>query len=128
MNYLPQYYTDNRTGISYTLVGDYYLPEFKQQKASQYTIGRFGRERLDYLKNYRKLVYLNLLTSGTLNSHLQEIDETANTHMELIARQIAEREGVNEKLKAEDAMLWVQRKNNINSRVIEMIRNELIYC
>jgi len=127
MNDLPQYYKNGETDISYTLVGEHYFPYLVLPDDDHYTIGRFGRERLDYLKSYRKIIYLNLLTSGKLNSHLHEIDETANDRMEMIAKQIAEREGVTEKLKADDMLLWVQKVNSIRNRVVEIIRYELIY-
>ena len=128
MNNLPQQYFDKNTGISYTLVGDYYLPDFEQPETKYNTIGRFGRERLNYLKNHRRLSYINLLTSSKLHSHLSEIEESAHDHMEFISKQIAEREGVTEKLKADDPILWVQRMNNILNRVTEVIRDELIYA
>ena len=127
MTETKQCFTDEATGISYTLAGDYYLPDLTMNDCSNHSIGRFGRERLDYLKDNRKLMYLNLLTSGKLFSHLHEIDETAYNRMEFISKQIAETENVTEKLKAEDMMLWVQRMNNIRNRVIEIIRDELIY-
>ena len=115
------------TGISYSLIGDYYLPDFLINDSDQYVIGRFGRERLNYLKNHHKLIYLNLLTSGKLNNHLHEIEETAHDRIELITRQIASCEGVTEELKADDMLLWVQKMNNIRNSVIEIIRDELIY-
>ena len=123
-----KYFTDKATGISYTLVGDYYLPDLTVNDYDNQSVGRFGRERLDYLKDNRKLIYLNLLTSCKLYSHLHEIDETAYDRMEFISKQIAETENVTEKLKAEDMMLWVQRMNNIRNRVTEIIRDELIYA
>jgi len=128
MNELAKNYTDNRTGISYMLVGDYYFPDFKASGVNLGAIGRFGRERLDYLKNHRRLAYINLLSSGKLNEHLIETDEIANDRMEYIRRQIAERENVTEKLKSDDMMLWVQKMNSIQNRVAEIIRNELIYA
>ena len=128
MNELISNITDERTGISYILVGDHYLPDLIAPEISHNTIGRFGRERLNYLKNHRRVIYTNLLTSGRLNEHLHETDEAANDRMYLVSRQIAEREGITEKLKADDAMLWVQKMNNIRSRVTEIIRDELIYA
>ena len=128
MNELINNLADERTGISYTLVGDHYLPDLIAPEISHNTIGRFGRERLNYLKNNRRVTYTSLLTSGRLNEHLHETDEAANDRMELVSRQIAEREGITEKLKADDAMLWVQKMNNIRSRVTEIIRDELIYA
>ena len=128
MNEFTENYTDNKTGISYTLVGDYYFPDFKTSSVNLGAIGRFGRERLDYLKYHRRLAYINLLASGKLNEHLIEIDETTSDRMEYISRQMAENEGVTEKLKSEDMMLWVQKMNSIQNRVAEIIRNELIYA
>jgi len=128
MNELAKNYTDNRTGIAYTLVGDYYFPDFKASGVNLGSLGRFGRERLDYLRNHRRLAYINLLTSSKLNEHLIETDEIANDRMECIRRQIAEDEGVTEKLKADNTMLWVQKMNSIQNRVTEIIRNELIYA
>ena len=128
MNDLAMNYTDNQTGISYTLIGDYYLPDFETPKVNLGAVGRFGRERLEYLKNHRRLLYINLLTSGKLNEHLTDTDETANDRMEFISSQMAEREGVTEKLKADDMMLWVQKMNGIRNRAIEIIREELIYA
>ena len=127
MNDLPQYYENGETGISYTLVGEHYLPDFVLLDVEEYTIGRFGRERLDYLKSHHKLMYLNLLTSGKLNSHLHEIDETANDRIVLLTKQVAKYEDVTEKLKADDMLLWVKKMNNIRNRVVEIIRDELIY-
>jgi len=111
---LGRYYTDNQTGIAYTLVGDYYLPDLEAPKVIIRAIGRYGRERLNYLKRHRRITYTYLLTSGKLSEHLYEIDETANDRIEYLVRQMANRESVTEKLKAEDMMLWVKtiKKNS----------------
>ena len=92
-----------------------------------YHIGKYGLMRKQYLQNHRKGLFAILLTSGKLYSHLAEIDQTANDRMELITRQMAEREGVTEQLKVENQMLWVQKINNIRNRVEEIILHELIY-
>jgi len=128
MSELATNYTDSKTGISYTLVGEHYLPYLESPEINIGTLGRFGRERLDYLKNHRKVLYTDLLTSGRLNDHLHEIDKTANNRIEFISRQMAEREGVTEKLKAENGMVWVQMMNGIRNRATEIIRVELIYA
>jgi hypothetical protein len=128
MNDFAKNYTDSHTGISYKLIGDYYFPNLIVSDANPGTIGCFGRERLEYLKNNRRVLYINMLTSGKLNEHLIETDETANDRMELISKQIAEREGVTEKLKFDDVMLWVQKMNGIRNRATEMIRDELIFA
>ena len=127
MSDLQQHCTDEQTGISYTLVGDHYYPDLVVSDGDNYTVGRFGRERLDYLKNYRKVAYLNLLTSGNLSSHLHEIDETANDRIDLISKQLAELEGVTENVKADNPLFWIGQMNNIRNRAIEIIRVELIY-
>ena len=128
MNELAKKYTDNQTGISYNLVGDYYLPDLIASDVNIGAIGRFGRERLEYLKKHRRLLYVNLLTSGKLNEHLIETDETANDRIEYISRQIAECEGVTERLKADDTLLWVRMMNNIRNRATEAVRAELIFA
>jgi len=129
MNKLAQHYTNEQTGISYTLTadGNYYLPDLALPEEKQYGIGRFGLMRRHYLKNHRKGLFTVLLTSGKLNEHLYEIDQTANNRMELLTKQIAKSEGVTEQLKAENQMLWVQKMTNIHNRVCEMIQEELIY-
>ena len=128
MNDFAKNYTDSQTGISYKLIGDYYFPDLIVSDVNQGIIGRFGCERLEYLKRNRRVLYINMLTSGKLNEHLIEIDETANDRMEFISKQISEREGVTEKLKSDDVMLWVQKMNGIRNRVTEIIRDELIYA
>jgi len=128
MTDLRKYYMDNQTGISYTLVGDYYLPNIKAPEINIGAIGRYGPERLTYLKNHRRIMYINLLTSGKLNEHLYEIDESANNRIEYLVRRLADCEGVTEKLKAKNMMLWVQLMNSIKNRAIEITRDELIYA
>ena len=127
MNNLKQNFINEQTGISYTLVGDYYLPDLTLPEEKQYDIGRFGLMRRHYLKEHRKGLFASLLTSGKLNEHLYEIDQTANQRLERLSQQMAKAEGVKEQLKAENQMLWIQRITNIRNRVEEMIREELIY-
>jgi hypothetical protein len=128
MKTLPQHYTNEQTGISYTFNPEgYYLPDFTLPDEPEYEIGCWGLQRLSYLRNHRKALYTSLLMSGKLNAHLHEIDETACNRMELITHQMAAREGVTEQLKAENQLLWIQKMTNIHNRVCEMIRDELIY-
>ena len=127
MNNSKQHFTNEQTGISYTLVGDYYLPDLTLSEEKQYEIGRFGLMRRHYLKEHRKGLFAVLLTSGKLNEHLYEIDQTAKQRMERLSQQMAKAEGVTEQLKAENQILWIQRMTNIRNRVEEMIREELIY-
>ena len=91
-------------------------------------IGIWGRRRLSYLKNHRRVLYTNLLTSGKLRTHLHEIDVIAHERSERMIEQMMKMEGVTEKLKAENQMLWVGRVNNIRNRVTEIIYSELIYA
>jgi hypothetical protein len=129
MNTLEPHYTNEETGISYPLTpdGNYYLPDLTLPDEPEYEIGCWGLQRQSYLKNHRKRVYAVLLTSGKLNAHLREIDETACNRMELITRQMAARESVIEQLKSDNQLLWIQKMSNIHNSVCEMIREELIY-
>jgi len=115
------------TGLQYTLVGDYYLPNLVLPAQKEYTIGRFGRVRLRYLKNHRSRLYTELLTSGMLNAHLHEIDEAANDRLEILTQQMAIAQSVDEQLKAENQMAWVQQMNNIRNKVEEIVMSEVIY-
>ena len=111
MKELAQHYTNEQTGISYTLVGDYYLPDFalavESEPQKEYEIGKYGRMRLNYLKKHRRTLYVNLLTSGELSEHLHEVDQRARRQVEGIVKHFAEVDGTNEKLKAENQMRWV---------------------
>jgi hypothetical protein len=128
MTDLPQHYTNEQTGISYTLVEDhYYLPDLALPDEPEYHIGRFGLMRKSYLKNHRKILYINLLTSGKLSEHLYEIDQTANDYLERISKQMAKQEGLTEDMKNTDPLLWVGKMTNIRNRVEEFIKEDLIY-
>ena len=129
MNKLSPRYTNEQTGISYTLTadGNYYLPDIALSDEPEHKIFGWGLQRQSYLKNHRKGLYTTLLMSGKLNAHLHEIDETTYNRMELISKQMAKCEGITEQLKAENQILWVQKMSNIHNRVTEMIREELIY-
>ena len=119
---------NEQAGISYTLHGDYYLPDLAlpdEEKGVE--IGVWGQRHLRYIKQHRKVLYLNLLTSGKMNGHLANIDKQAEDMFSRLVKQMAEHEGVTEKLKAENQMEWVGRMNNIRSRAKEVINNELIF-
>ena len=115
-------------GGSYTKVGDYLLPNLAIDESEQQPIGKYGRLRKRYLKEHRRALYTNLLLTGKLDQHLTEIDEACEDRMELIARQMAKREGVTEALKAADQMEWVRRMNSIRNRAEEIVLHELVYC
>ena len=119
---------NEQTGISYTLHGDYYLPDLalpEEEKGVE--IGVWGQRHLRYIKQNRKVLYLNLLTSGKLNGHLADIDKQAEEMFSRLVKQMAEREGVTEKLKVDNQMEWVGRMNNIRSRATEIVNADLIY-
>lgn len=151
---MKKYIIDERTGWKYELVGDYYLPvgtrfenadpddgrpdvhAFVSDRADEKgdaaaherpAIGRFGRAHVEYLKRTQRHVYSQFVAEGKLGTYLAQIDEQANAMLELLTRQIAEREGVTEELKATDQMEWVRRMNNIRNRAEEIIHNELIF-
>ena len=125
---MKQHFTDERTGIGYTLQGDYYLPDLQLPPEKETEIGVWGQRHLRYLKQNRKVLYTNLLTAGKLNEHLAEFDKQAEDMFLRLVKQKAEREGVTEKLKAENQMEWVGRMNNIRSRATEIVNAELIFA
>ena len=118
-------YTDKKTGISYTLVGDVYLPNLVLPH-SDYEIGVWGQRYLEYIKTHRKPFYTSLKMHCKLNEHLHEIDVRASEMYERLVAQLAEREGITEQLKAEEMMAWVQAMNNISNRVREVVWNDII--
>ena len=125
MKTLPIEMTEN--GIHYTLHGDYYFPNLALPETVKKPIGHYGRMRLNYLREHRPGLYTRLILSGKLYEHLVEIDQTGRQRMEQIIPQVAQEEGINEKLKAKDQMAWVGRMNSIRQRAEEMIVQELIY-
>lgn len=118
---------NEQTGISYTLQGDYYLPDLALTDEEEQPIGLWGQRHLQYIKQHRKVLYTNLLTSGKLNGYLAGIDKQAEDMLSRLVKQMAEREGVTEKLKADNQMEWVGRMNNIRSRAMEVVKSDLIY-
>lgn len=120
-------FTDKRTGISYTLQGDYYLPDLELPAEEQQPIGVWGQRHLRYIKQHRKALYTNLLTSGKLNSYLADIDRQAEEMFSRMVKEYAEKEDVTEQLKVENQMLWVQQMNNISNRAREIVNSEIIY-
>ena len=122
-----KYITDERTGLKYELVGDYYLIA-GEDESEQEPIGIWGQRHLRYLKEHRRVRYANLLTSGELNAHLADIDRQAEELFLRLAKQMAEAEGITEKLKASDQMEWVRQMNSIRNRAMEIVNAELIFA
>ena len=118
---------DEKNGLWYELQGDYYIPCLKMPEEEKEPIGVCGQRHLRYIKQNRKVLYLNLLTSGKLNGYLADLDKQAEELFSRLVKQMAEREGVTEKLKADNQMEWVARMNNIRSRATEIVNAELIY-
>ena len=118
---------NEHTGISYTLQGDYYLPDLALPEQEDKPIGLWGKQHLRYIKQHRKILYINLLTSGKLNGYLADIDKQAKDMLFRLVKQMAEREGVTEQLKADNQMEWVARMNNIRNRATEIINHDIIY-
>ena len=114
-------------GGTYTLQSDYYLPNLTLPIEENKPIGIWGQRHLRYLKQHRKVLYTNLLTSGKLTSYLANIDEQAETMFFRLVEQMAQRNGVTESLKAIDQMAWVQKMNNIRNAAREIVYAELIY-
>ena len=116
-----------QSGGTYTMQGDYRLPNLTLPAEEERPIGVWGQRRLNYLKHHRKVLYFNLLTSGKLHSHLADTEEQARALFSRLVRELAEKKGVTEQLKATDQMAWVQRMNNIRERVTEMVNAEVVF-
>ncbi len=123
---MEKYVVDERNGLEYELVGDYYIVAREDEPLAR-PIGMWGAMRRDYLKKHRQSLYYQLLLSGKLNDHLADIEEQAQDMMWTVTRQIAKAEGVTEELKRRDQMAWVGAMNNIQNRVRDAIREDLIY-
>ena len=119
---------DKRNGLWYELQGDYYIPclELPTEKEERY-IGVWGQRHRRYLKSHRKALYTSLLTSSKLNSYLADIDRQAEEMFSRLVKQLSEKDGVTETLKAENQMLWVQKMNNLRNAATEIVSSELIY-
>ena len=127
MNELKPRIHDEKTGIDYVLVGDYYLPEIVVPQESR-PIGKWGSLHRAYLKEHRPAVYTSLCLTGRLHTYLADLNEQAEGRFQLIMRQMMKAEGVTEDLKRADQMSWIRSVNSIINRAEEIIRQELIYC
>ena len=118
---------DEKNGLWFELQGDYYIPCLKLPEEEQQPIGVWGQRHLRYIKQNRKVLYLNLLRSGKLNGYLSDLDKQAEEMFSQLVKQIADCEGVTEKLKVDNQMEWVGRMNNIRSRAIEIVNHVIVY-
>jgi hypothetical protein len=124
-NFMKKYITDENTGISYTLVGDVYIPNLVSTDTN-YEIGCWGRKHKEYIKQYKPSFYTTLLTQCKLNSYLHDVDVRATEMYDTLVKQLAKQESVTEKLKSTDMILWVQKMNNIRNRATEIVNAEVI--
>ena len=123
---MEKFITDERTGLRYELVGDYYLIAGEDEPESR-PIGVWGRRHLRYIRKHKVSLYAGLLTTGKLNDYLADLNEQAEAMFSQLVKLLAEKEGVTEVLKAENQMLWVQKMNNLRNAAMEIVSNELIY-
>ena len=123
---MEKYITDERTGLKYELVGDYYLVVGDDEPEEDQPIGVWGQRHLRYLKEHHRVLYANLLTSGELNAYLADIDRQAEELFLRPVKQMADAEGITETLKASDQMEWVRRMNSVRSRATEIVNSDLI--
>ena len=114
-------------GGTYRQEGDYLIPDLALPNDGDYEIGQYGRMRLSYLKEHRKILYTNYLMEGTLSKHLSEIDQACNARMEIIVPAMAKQEGATEELKASDQIEWVRRMNGIRNRAEEIVLREVVF-
>ena len=114
--------------ITYHKEGDYLIPDLIMENSCEdYHIGKYGRLRLNYIKEYKRGLYTELMINGTLSKHLADIEQSANERVNLIIKQLAEAENINEDLKIHDQLAWVQAMNNIKNRAEGIVFGELIY-
>lgn len=127
MEKLEKYITDERTGLKYELIGDYYFIAGDDEQAKQRPIGIWGQQKLQYIREHKKLLYSGMLLSGKLNDYLADINDQAEDMFFRLVKQMAEHEGITEQLKAENQMEWVTMINNIHFCITEIVNKEIIY-
>lgn len=123
---MEKFITDERTGLRYELVGDYYLIAGEDEPEGR-PVGIWRQRHLRYIRRYKRHLYSGLLIRDKLNDYLADINEQAEKMFSRLVKQLAEKEGVTEALKAENQMLWVRKMNNIRNRATEIVNVELIY-
>ena len=125
---MEKYIYNEQNGLWYELQGDYYIPCLVLDEEDAQPIGMWGRKHLRYIKEHRPVLHTTLLLSGKLNSYLVEIDNRATEMFDLLMKQLAEKEGITEQLKATDQMAWVQHMNNIRNAAEEIVNAEVIFA
>ena len=122
---MEKYFIEN--GIKYELLGEQYYPMLEIAEEKEHKIGKYGLLHRDYIKQHKRGTYTTLLTDGRLNSYLHEIDVQANAMVEAIVANLARERGIDEELKASDALKWVAEMNNIKANAEEIVLREVIY-
>ena len=123
---MKKYIIDEKTGLKYELVGDYYYPCLAAPEAPK--VGRFGMLYLDYLRNHKRVTYSGLMLSGKLKEHIEDIDRQAEEMFAQLVDQMKQTEGITEQLKATDQMEWVRRMNSIRDRAEEIVKSEVVFA
>ena len=125
---LKERFIDERTGIEYSLVGDYYIPNITIPNARRTgNIGKYGRLKLNYMKKYKIPEYTEMLLSNELKSYLLDIEDECKGKLDILIKRMAEKENITEELKVNNQLEWVARMNNIRNRAEEIVLNEVIY-
>ena len=125
---MKKHIMDEKTGIRYTLYGDYYLPDLELKEQEEANYGKYGILRKSFLKEHRSGLYSSYLLTGKLTAHLNEVDQQARERMEVLVRQMMEKQDITEELKACDQLAWVGAVNNIRNVVEEVVCNEIIFA
>ena len=126
-NELPKTKIDERTGIEYHLDGDYYIPNLSMPKQEKITLNKYGRMRLNYLKEHKKADYTIMLMDGTLNTHLKELQETADNRVQQVISELKSKSDLTESMKNTDMLYWVGTMNSIKAQAEEIAVSKLIY-
>ena len=122
---MEKYITQN--GIKYELKGEQYYPMLEITEREEHKIGKYGLLHRDYIKQHKRGIYITLLTEGKINAYLHEIDVQANSMIEAIVANLAEERGIDEELKASDALKWIAEMNNVKASAEEIVLREVIY-
>ena len=114
--------------LTYTMVGDYNLPNLELPQQPEVSLGRYAQMRRKFLKEHHKVLYFNFLTKGTLTEHLAEVEQRANEMEETLVKQMAQKEGLTEQMKATDMMSWVRKMNNLRNAAQEIVKTEVVFA
>ena len=123
---MKKYIIDEKTGLKYKLIGDYYYPCLEAPEAPK--VGRFGMMYHDYLRTHKRVTYSGLMLSGKLKEHIEDIDRQAEELFSQLVEQMKQAEGVTEQLKAADQLEWVRRMNSIRDRAEEIVKSEVVFA